>query len=153
MRGTHRSGWLIWLLAILIGAVALVISVLAFPLVGLVCDRIGCVLPSTRRTHDENMSKVEAFRQMFDREVRAGASFDEVLVYVKDHNLHFGLVGLSAPQDEPPRPDGTDRREVEMFREESPNWYCGKGSVGLSIYFANRKLDRTEAAYWSSDCP
>ncbi len=99
------------------------------------------------------MVKVEAFKQAFDGEVTAGASFDEVLVYLKAHNLHFGSVGLTAPQDEPPRLDGTGRLWVDMFREESPNWYCGKGSVGLGIYFANRKLDRTEAAYWSSDCP
>jgi hypothetical protein len=112
----------------------------------------GCVLPSTRRTHDDNMAKAETFKRTFDDEVKRGASFDEALAYLKAHNLHFGWLGLTAPQDEPPR-DGREEREVEMFREESPNWYCGKGSVGLGIYFVNGKLDRTEAGYWSSDCP
>jgi hypothetical protein len=136
-----------------IGAAGLVLSSFGFRLVGLVCDRTGCVRASTRRIHDENMAKAQAFKQLFDSEVKLGASFDEVLAYLKAHNLHFGLVGLTAPQDEPPRGDGPDEREVEMFREESPNWYCGKGSAGLGIYFVNGKLDRTEAGYWSSDCP
>jgi len=114
---------------------------------------MGCVLPSTRKAHSENLARAQAFKQVFDSEVNPGASFDEVLAYLKAHNLHFGWVGLTAPQDEPPRGDGREEREVEMFREESPNWYCGKGSVGLGIYFVNGKLDRTEAGYWSFDCP
>jgi hypothetical protein len=153
MNRTLRSSWILGLTAIGIGAAALVLSGLAFPLVGLVCDRTGCVRASTRRIHDENMAKAEAFRGTFDNDVKPGSSFDDVLAYLKAHNLHFGLIGLTAPQDEPPRGDGREEREVEMFREESPNWYCGKGSVGLGIYFVNGKLDRTEAGYWSSDCP
>lgn len=131
----------------------MVLRGLGFASVAFSIALVGCVLPSTRRTHDENMAKGEAFRQVFDREVKIGASFDEVLVYLKAHNLHFGPDGLTVPHDEPPPRDGTGRLWVEMFREKSPNWDCGKGSVGLSIYFANRKLDRTESTYWSFDCP
>jgi hypothetical protein len=145
MTGTRRSAWLIWLAAIVIGVAASVISGLAFPLVGLVCDRIGCVLPSTRRTHDENMAKAEAFKLTFDREVKAGASFNEVESYLNAHGLHFGFVGS-------PERDNA-RLQVELFLEKSPNWYCGNGSVGLALYFVNRNLNRTEGTYWSFDCP
>lgn len=112
----------------------------------------ACISPSTRRMHAENMAKAEAFKKVFDRDVRAGASFDEVLVYLKAHNLHFGPFGLTNPQDEPPR-DGYGLLEVEMFREKSPNWYCGKGSVGLGVSFANNKLTKTDVSFWSFDCP
>jgi hypothetical protein len=50
----------------------------------------ACGSPSTRRIHDQHVAKAEAFKAMFDRDVRAGASFDEVLAYLKAHNLHFG---------------------------------------------------------------
>jgi hypothetical protein len=113
---------------------------------------VGCVSPSTRRIHAENVAKAEAFEAMFDRDVRAGASFDEVLAYLQAHKLHFGAASLTIPQDEPPG-DGYARREVEMFREKSPNWYCGEGSVGLSISFVDNKLKDTAATSWSMDCP
>jgi hypothetical protein len=114
----------------------------------------GCVMPSTRRTHDENMAKADAFRRTFDNEVKRGTSFDDVLAYLKAHNLHFGSSGLTDPHDEPPERDGTGRLEVEVFREKSPNWACGKGSVGLSLYFVNGNLNRTgPVTYWSFDCP
>jgi hypothetical protein len=98
------------------------------------------------------MAKAEAFEKMFDGGVRAGASFDEVLRYLKAHNLHFGADGLKNPQDEPPT-DGYSELEVEMFREKSPNWYCGQGSVGLAVTFVNNRLTSTWVSYWSMDCP
>lgn len=113
---------------------------------------VGCVSPSTRRIHAENVAKAEAFEAMFDRDVKAGSSFDEVLAYLHAHKLHFGAASLTIPQDEPPG-DGHARREVEMFSEKSPNWYCGDGSVGLSISFVDRKLKDTSATFWSMDCP
>src|SRR5262245_48381180 len=112
----------------------------------------GCVSPSTRRIHAENMAKAEAFKTMFDRDVRAGASFDEVLKYLKAHDLHFGPFGLTNPNDQPPD-NGVGLLHVEMFREKSPNWYCGKGSVGLGVSFANNKLTSAVASFWSFDCP
>jgi hypothetical protein len=113
---------------------------------------VGCVSPSTRRIHAENVAKAEAFKAVFDRDVRVGASFDEVLAYLQAHNLHFGPESLTSPQNEPPG-DGYARREVQMFREKSPNWYCGSGSVGLSISFVDNKLKDTSATFWSMDCP
>jgi hypothetical protein len=112
----------------------------------------GCVSPSTRRIHAENMAKAEAFKQSFDRDVKAGASFEEVLQYLKAHSLHFGPAGLTAPQDDPPS-EGVRRLEIEMFREKSPNWYCGNGSVGLEVTFTDKKLTGASASFWSFDCP
>jgi hypothetical protein len=112
----------------------------------------ACVSPATRRIHAENMAKAEAFKKVFDSDVKAGASFEEVSRYLKAHNLHFGPVGLTNPQDNPPR-DGYGLLEVEMFREKSPNWYCGKGSVGLGVSFVNNKLTKTDVSFWSFDCP
>jgi hypothetical protein len=63
---------------------------------------VGCVSPSARRIHAENVAKAEAFKAVFDRDVRVGASFDEVLAYLQAHNLHFGPASLTIPQDEPP---------------------------------------------------
>ena len=151
MTGTPRSPWLLGLAAIVIGIAVLVLSGLALPFVGFICDRIGCVLPSTRSAHAQNMAKVTTFKQAFDGDLKPGASFDEVLAYLKVHNLQFGPVGLTAPQDEPPPREGW--LDVEMFREKSPHWYCGNGSVGLSVHFVNRNLDETAATYWSLDCP
>ncbi len=95
----------------------------------------ACVSPETRRLHAENMSKVEAFKTAFDRDVTAGTPFEEVLRYVNAHNLHFGSSGLTAPDDTPPH-DGTSRLTVELFHEEkSIWWYCGRGSVGLDVWF------------------
>lgn len=51
------------------------------------------------------------------------------------------------------RPNGTDEAFVEMFREESIRWYCGKGSVGLTIDFTENRLVRSSAGSWSFDCP
>src|SRR5436189_6159776 len=112
----------------------------------------GCVSPSTRRIHAENMSKAETFRVAFDRSVKPGASFEEALHYLTAHNLHFGAVGLTSPQADPP-PEGVQRLEVEMFREKSPNWYCGNGSVGLEVWFTDKKLTGTTVIFWSFDCP
>ncbi|HZT76768.1 MAG TPA: hypothetical protein VFA27_08925 [Vicinamibacterales bacterium] len=106
-------------------------SVGRFGLIALTFAAVACVLPSTRRAHDENMAKAEAFKKVFDRDVRPGASFEEVLTYLTVHNLHFGPVGLESPNDVPPPIEGTGDLEVQMFREKSPHWYCGNGSVGL----------------------
>lgn len=137
MRGRHV------LLALTLACVPAIVGVLALA---------GCVSPSTRRIHAENMAKAESFKEMFEREVRAGASFEEVLTYLKAHNLHFGAFGLTNPQDERPSA-GYVLLEVEMFREKSPNWYCGKGSVGLGVSFVNGKLTKTDVSFWSFDCP
>ena len=111
----------------------------------------GCASPSTRRIHAENMARAETFKVMFDRDLKVGAPFDEVLRYLKAHDLHFGPLGLTLPQDEPPE-GGYGRLEVEMFREKSPNWSCGKASVGLTVSFANNKLTDTAFGSWSLDC-
>jgi hypothetical protein len=111
----------------------------------------GCVSPTTRRIHAENMAKAETFKAMFDRDVKAGASFDQVLQYLKAHNLHFGPLALTLPQDEPPA-GGSGRLEVEMFREKSLSWACGKASVGLNLSFVNNKLTDTSFGSWSLDC-
>src|SRR5262245_17855477 len=102
----------------------------AFPVIALLA-LMGCVSPSTRHIHAENMAKAAAFKATFDRDVKPGASFDEVVRYLNAHNLHFGGLGLTNPQDDEPPHGGDGRLNVEMFREKSPNWYCGKGSVGL----------------------
>jgi len=98
------------------------------------------------------MAKAEAFKASLDRDVRPGSSFDDVLQYLKAHGLQFGVAGLTTPQNDPP-PEGFRRLEVEMFREKSPNWYCGKGSVGLEVAFTDRKLTGTAVTFWSFDCP
>ena len=89
----------------------------------------GCVSPKTRRIHAENMAKADAFKAVLDRDVKNGASFDEVLQYLKAHGLHFGVTGLTTPQDDPPS-EGFQRLEVEMFKEKSPNWYLRKWVSG-----------------------
>jgi hypothetical protein len=113
----------------------------------------GCVSPSTRRIHAANMSKAQTFKVAFDHDVQAGASFDEVLRYLKVHNLHFGAAGLTNPQDDEAPGQGIARLDVEMFREKSPNWYCGNGSVGLEVWFTDKKLTGTSVTFWSFDCP
>jgi len=112
----------------------------------------GCAWPATRRVHAENMSKARTFKVAFDQDVKAGASFDEVLRYLKTHNLHFGAAGLTNPQDDEPPRGGVTRLDVEMFREKSPNWYCGNGSVGLEVWFTDKKLTGTAVTSWSFDC-
>jgi hypothetical protein len=97
------------------------------------------------------MAKARTFKDAFDRDVKAGASFDEVLRYLKARNLHFGADGLRSPQDEPPSA-GVVRLEIEMFREKSPNWSCGNGSVGLEVWFTDKKLTGTAESSWSFDC-
>ena len=112
----------------------------------------GCIAsPSTRRIHAKNISNASAFKATFDRDIRPGASFDEVLRYVKTHNLHFGPLGLTTPQDEPP-PGGNGELEIEMFRGKSPDGYCGQESVGLEVFFTDNKLTGTRAGSWSLDC-
>ena len=135
-----------------IGVGVLLFPGVGFRLLALICERSGCVSSATLRTHDDNMAKAEAFRQAMLRDLPSGAPFDDVLGYLHAHNLHFGLVGLSDPQDQPPR-DGRGDLYVEMFREKSPQWYCGSGSVGLTLFFVDGRLNQTRATYWSSDCP
>lgn len=112
----------------------------------------GCVSPTTRRIHAENMAKAEAFKAMLDRDVKPGASFEEVLRYIKARGLHFGVAGLTSPQDDPP-PEDFKILNIEMFRGKSPRWYCGQGSVGLEVVFTDKKLRGTSATSWSFDCP
>ena len=99
------------------------------------------------------MSKAETFRSEMDRHIKAGASFDEVLRYLNAHGLHFGAAGLTNPQDGERPSEGVKRLDVEMFREKSPNWYCGNGSVGIEVRFTDKKLTGTVATFWSLDCP
>jgi hypothetical protein len=75
------------------------------------------------------MAKAEAFKKVFDSDVKAGASFEEVSRYLKAHNLHFGPFGLTNPQDNPPM-DGYGLLEVEMFREKSPELVLRQGFRG-----------------------
>ena len=112
----------------------------------------GCVSATTRRIHAENMAKAEAFKATLDRDVKPGASFSEVLLYIKAHGLHFGVAGLTSPQDDPP-PGAFTILNIEMFRGKSPRWYCGQGSVGLEVVFTDKKFTGTSATSWSFDCP
>ena len=138
-------------MGIVIGAGVLLFPRVGFQFIATVCGRGGCVSSSTLRTHDDNMAKAEAFRQAMERDMPAGAAFDDVLGYLRARNLHFGLVGLTDPQDQPR--NGRGDLDVEMFRENSPHWYCGSGSVGLTLSFVDSRLNRTQTTYWSSDCP
>jgi hypothetical protein len=105
----------------------------------------GCVLPSTRRIHAEHMAKAQEFKATFDRDVKPGATFSQVLLYLKAHDLHLD-------SDVPPF-EGRGELTVEMFTEKSPLWYCGTGSVGLLLRFRENKLTQAEASSWSFDCP
>jgi hypothetical protein len=104
----------------------------------------GCVLPSTRRVHAENMAKAEAFKREFDKHLPAGASRAEVDEYLAAHQLKIGnLLG----------PDGTGDGLLELFTEKSISWYCGQGIVGLHIHFTANRLDNASTGSWSWDCP
>ena len=104
----------------------------------------GCVRPSTRRIDAQNMAKAEDFRREFDQHVPAGSSRATVDRYLASHQLKI---------DTWLEESGTGEVFVEMFREEWPMWFCGKGSVGLYVEFSGNRLVKTKAGGWSNDCP
>jgi hypothetical protein len=79
------------------------------------------------------MAKAEAFKKVFDSDVKAGASFEEVSRYLKAHNLHFGPFGLTNPQDNPPT-DGYGLLEASRCSaRRARTGIAAKGSVGLGL--------------------
>jgi hypothetical protein len=105
---------------------------------------IGCVRPETRRAHARNIAKAEVFKREFDANVPSGAPLATVEAYVRSKG--FELVGELDRE-------GTGDKLLELIREDSINWYCGKGSVGLIVYFAQSRMDRAWVESWSFDCP
>jgi hypothetical protein len=105
---------------------------------------IGCVRPETRRAHARNIAKAEALKREFDKDVLAGTSLAAVEDYLRSKGLQIGSeLGR----------DGTGSVLVELVQEESTSWYCGKGSVGLMVYFTANKLDKAFVESWSFNCP
>jgi hypothetical protein len=117
--------------------------VLLIPLMSMLLS--GCVRPSTRRAHEANMAKAEEFKREFDRENQPGTALDAVMRWREARGL--------PPTDLLRSADGTGDIRLELLREESPWWYCGKGSVGLGLRFVERKLDKSTVTFWSFDCP
>jgi hypothetical protein len=104
----------------------------------------ACVRPSTRRIHAQNMAKAEDFKRDFDQHVPAGSSRATVDEYLALHHLKIGWwLGES----------GTGEVFVEVFREEWPAWFCGKGSVGMYVEFSGNRVAKTKAGGWSTSCP
>ena len=108
------------------------------------CLVVGCVRRETRRIHEQNMAKAEVFKRELDEQVPIGSSRETVDTYLATHHLKISNL-LDA--------SGTGSGFVEMFREESPNWFCGKGDVGLALEFRSNRLIRSSAGSWSFDCP
>jgi len=115
-----------------------IVAVLVLPLL---LD--GCVRASVRRIHAENMSKAEDFRRDFEKQLPPGTPLADVDAYLRSRKLDRSLLGM----------DGTGEITVELFREEWPSWYCGKGSVGLIVRFTSNRLVGVKAGGWSNDCP
>ncbi|HZR22589.1 MAG TPA: hypothetical protein VFA59_03310 [Vicinamibacterales bacterium] len=93
------------------------------------------------------MANAEAFRRQFESDVATGTPIRAVEEYLARKGLKLDGGTFLRMRS------GTSDMWLELSREESPNWYCGKGSVGLAVYFVDYKLDRTEVTYWSFDCP
>jgi hypothetical protein len=111
----------------------------------LLCSLIvGCVLPSTRHAHEQHLAQAEAYKTEFDRQVPRGTALPVVNEYLKTQG-HYILNELGEP--------GTGQALVELFKEKSIRWYCGQGSVGLSLGFVENKLAGTSVNSWSFDCP
>ena len=112
--------------------------------VGAVLVLIACALPSTRRIHAENMRKAETFKVEFDRANPVGTYVDDVNHWLQSRDLH-----LTSSMNE----FGGGDVLLELFTENSPLWYCGKGFVGLEIRFESRKVVQTRTSSGSFDCP
>jgi hypothetical protein len=82
---------------IVIGAGVLLFPRVGFQFIATICERAGCVSSSTLRTHNDNMAKAEAFRQAMERDMPAGAAFDDVLGYLRARSsLRVGRLDRSA---------------------------------------------------------
>jgi hypothetical protein len=90
------------------------------------------------------MAKAEDFKREFDQHVPAGSPRATVDEYLASHQLKIDTwLGDS----------GTGEVFVDMFREEWPAWYCGKGWIGINIQFSANRLVKTRAGGWSNTCP
>jgi len=90
------------------------------------------------------MAKAEDFKREFDQHVPAGSSRATVDEYLASHHLKIGSwLGES----------GTGEVFVEMFREEWPAWFCGKGSIGMNVEFSANRVVKAKAGGWSDSCP
>jgi hypothetical protein len=109
---------------------------------------VSCVRPSTRRAHEEHMLQAEAYKAEFDRRVPHGTSLLAVKEFLQAQDRHI--------LNEVPEwgtGEATGEGLVELFQEKSIRWYCGQGSVGLSLSFLQNKLVSTRVTSWSFDCP
>jgi hypothetical protein len=91
------------------------------------------------------MAKAEDFKRDFDRRVPTGTALSAVDEYLRGQRLQVGRsIGST----------GGGELFIEVFRETSPSWYCGTGSVGLIARFApDQRLESTSVQSWSFDCP
>lgn len=108
----------------------------------------GCVRPSTRRAHEQHMVQAEAYKAEFDRRVSHGTSLLAVKEFLQTQDRHI----LNEVPDWGTG-EATGEGLLELFQEKSISWYCGQGSVGLSLGFVQNKLTSTHVSSWSSDCP
>ena len=109
---------------------------------------VGCVRPSTRRAHEQHMAQAEAYKADFDRQVPRGTTLLAVKEFLQTQDRHI----LNEVPDWGTG-EATGEGLLELFQEKSIRWYCGVGSVGLSIGFVQNKLTSTHVSSWSSDCP
>jgi hypothetical protein len=109
---------------------------------------VGCVLPSTRRAHEQHMVQAAAYKTEFDRRVPSGTSLPAVREFLQAQDRHI----LNELPDWGTG-EATGQGLVELFQGKSIRWYCGQESVGLSLSFVQNKLVSTSVSSWSFDCP
>ena len=109
---------------------------------------LGCVLPSTRRAHEQHMVQAAAYKTEFDKQVPPGTSLPEVKKFLQaqDRRILNELPDWGTGQ-------ATGEGLLELFQGKSVRWYCGQESVGLSLSFVQNKLVSTSVTSWSFDCP
>jgi hypothetical protein len=109
---------------------------------------VGCVRPSTRRAYEQHMLQAEAYKADFDRQVPRGTTLRAVKEFLQTQDRHI----LNEVPDWGTG-EATGEGLLELFQGKSIRWYCGQGSVGLSLSFLQGKLVSTSVTSWSFDCP
>ena len=109
---------------------------------------VSCVRPSTRRAHEQHMVQAQAYKADFDRQVPRGTTLLAVKEFLQTQDRRI----LNEVPDWGTG-EATGEGLLELFQEKSIRWYCGQGSVGLSLSFLQNKLVSTSVTSWSSDCP
>lgn len=97
-----------------------------------------------QRLHDENLRKAEQFETLLDSHVPPGSSVAAVQEYLEGRQMKWSPSVSSY--------GNVIEIRIEVAAGESPEWYCGKESVGVIADFKDELLKDTQVAAWSFNC-